>query len=558
VSADLEQRYRRVLRLLPGWYRQQWEEDMVAALLDGWLTGDPETDAYIIKAAGPSWAEVASVARLAARLYLGGAGTPRRYAWGQAIRRAVLTVMLVQAVRGLDSLVETAWGLGRLRWLPAAPAGIVNGVPGGIWLAVWDVVDCAQIVVFAALVLGYYRTARLVAVPAIVPALVWLLKAQLAGNLPLPYGQWGFWVLLEAAPVLALAAFHRDAPPAARWPWLLALPAGYLLVAVPLLVVQVTGNSAWLPDFSGQCCLLVALGCLAHAPRAWSRRITCSGAWSLTLMLLAAVAGAYRIVSLNDYLHDPHLMRVSLAELLIVAAAAALVGPDAARAQATAHRAATVSAARMKSIQDTPFQLLPRPPYILASMLAAGLMLTAVTSLSPLGPDTGPQLHQLRSPIVLQALRIHQATTAGGCPAGDLTVPGGPPGPCYVKTGAPVTITTAAVSPVNITAITSSAPVPSGPPAAPPGQQLTPGPGQTAQYGFMVAVPAAEAPALTAVIAAGDAYNVGGGAFIISVAGQTWAFNSPSMQPGAHGQFAVMLPSREQALQLQRMLAASG
>ena len=56
--------------------------------------------------------------------------------------------------------------------------------------------------------------------------------------------------------------------------------------------------------------------------------------WSLTLTLLAAVAGAYRITTLSGYLHDPHLIKVSLAELLILAAAAALVVPDAVRAQA--------------------------------------------------------------------------------------------------------------------------------------------------------------------------------------------------------------------------------
>ena len=47
MSGDLERRYRRVLRLLPGWYREQWEQDMVAAFLDSWLTGDPEADEYI-------------------------------------------------------------------------------------------------------------------------------------------------------------------------------------------------------------------------------------------------------------------------------------------------------------------------------------------------------------------------------------------------------------------------------------------------------------------------------------------------------------------------------
>jgi hypothetical protein len=130
-----------------------------------------------------------------------------------------------------------------------------------------------------------------------------------------------------------MTAFHRDAPPLARWPWLLALPAGYLLVFGPVLALLATGNSAWLPDFPGLCCLLAALACLVHAPQAWSRRATGSGVWSLTLTLLAAVAGAYRIATLTAYQHDPHMIAVSLAELVILVAAAALVAPDAARTQ---------------------------------------------------------------------------------------------------------------------------------------------------------------------------------------------------------------------------------
>jgi hypothetical protein len=331
---DLEQRYRRVLRLLPGYYRQLWEEDMVAAFLDGWLTGDPEADEYISKAARPEWAEVASVAGLAARLYLGGAGAPRRYfAWGQAIRRAVLTVMLVHATLALDVLVLTAWNR-RLFGLPAPPASLMTASPGGAWPAVSYVVNVAWVVIFVALVLGHYRAARVLAALAIVPGLVALLQAQLTGIMPAPFGSWAFWVLFNLVPVLAMTAFHRDAPRAARWPWLLALPANYLLVVVPLLAIQATGNSAWLPDFSGLCCILVSLACLAHAPRAWSRQADGSGVWSLTLTLLAAIAGAYRIITLSDYLHDPHLIKVSLAELLILLAAVALVAPDAARAQA--------------------------------------------------------------------------------------------------------------------------------------------------------------------------------------------------------------------------------
>ena len=333
---DLEQRYRRVLRLLPGYYRDKWEEDMVAAFLDSWLTGDPDEDSVTMEFDRPGWREVASVAGLAARLYLGGAVAPRRYfAWGEAVRRAALAMALVHAMVGLNTLVFLAWSR-RLFGLPAPPASLAIASPGGILPpAVWYVADYAWIVIFVALVLGHYRTARVIAVLAIVPDLVWLLQGQFTRAFQAaPIGPWAFWVLFNLAPVLAMAAFHRDAPPAARRPWLLALPAGYLLVAVPELVVQATGNSAWLPDSSGLFCLLVSLACLAHAPRALSRRTVGTGVWSLTLTLLAAVAGAYRIASLSDYRHDPHLIAVSLAELLILAAAVALVAPDAARAQA--------------------------------------------------------------------------------------------------------------------------------------------------------------------------------------------------------------------------------
>ena len=190
MSGDLERRYRRVLELLPGWYRDQWEQDMVATLLDGWLTGDPEADEYISKAARPTWAEVASVAGLAARLYLGGAGAPRRYfAWGQAVRRAVLAVTLVYAMQGLAVLVFLARSRRLFGWLPAPPWAMHAGPLYLAWPAVWYLADCAWIVVFVALVLGRYRTARVTAAAAaIAPALVALLPAQLTGTGTLPFG----------------------------------------------------------------------------------------------------------------------------------------------------------------------------------------------------------------------------------------------------------------------------------------------------------------------------------------------------------------------------------
>jgi hypothetical protein len=229
-------------------------------------------------------------------------------------------------------LVRTAWSR-RLFGLPAPPASLVVFSPGGVWPGVYHLVNVAWIVIFVTLALGHYRTARVLAALAIVPGLAALLQAGLTGTMPAPFGPWAWWVLLDLVPVLAMTAFHRDAPPPARLPWLLALPTGYLLVYGPVLALLATGNVAWLPDFSGLCCLLVALACLAHAPRAWSGQVGGSGVWSLTLALLAAVAGAYRLVTLAGYVHDPHLIKVSLAELGILVAAAALVAPDAARAQ---------------------------------------------------------------------------------------------------------------------------------------------------------------------------------------------------------------------------------
>jgi hypothetical protein len=307
---------------------------MVAAFLDSWVSGDPDDDAWALEFGKPTRGDVASVAGLAARLYLGGSGAPRRYfAWGQAVRRAVLAVMLVHAVVGLEVLVRIAWSR-RLFGLPAPPASLMTASPSGVWPTVYYVVNFAWIVIFVTLALGHCRTARILAVLAIVPDLVALVQAQVTGIMPAPFGPWPVWVLLNLVPILAMTAFHRDAPPAERRPWLLALPAGCLLVYVPVLALQATGNSAWLPDFSGLCCLLVALACLAHLPRAWSRRAGGSGVWSLTLALLAALAAVYRIVTLSNYVHDPHLIKVSLAELLILVAAAALVTPDAARTQA--------------------------------------------------------------------------------------------------------------------------------------------------------------------------------------------------------------------------------
>jgi hypothetical protein len=187
-----------------------------------------------------------------------------------------------------------------------------------------------------------------------------------------------------------------------------------------------------------------------------------------------------------------------------------------------------------------PLQSWPRPALVLASVLAAALMLTAVacSHVTPLGPAGNvPQPHQLRSPIVLQAMRVQVPSLAGGCPASftKLSAPGQSP-ECYRPLGAPVTITSAAVGPGPTVS-------PASPPNAPP-----------SEYGLLIALPAADRAELTAVTTqASDSQ----GAVDISVAGKTWAL--PMAQaPMTHGWFTIMLPSKNEVLQLQRILTSPG
>ena len=201
----------------------------------------------------------------------------------------------------------------------------------------------------------------------------------------------------------------------------------------------------------------------------------------------------------------------------------------------------------------------PRLPSTLASVLAAAGIALAIASCShitPLGPDpaaTMRQPHHLPSPLILQDMRTQgQVSPPGGCAAGWVTLSGEPgqPGQCYRKTGTPVTITSAAVSPVV-----------SFRPPPPPGQQAPP-----VQYGFSITVPAADVPALAAVLPTGSgppgpptasAVTTATPIPAISVAGRTWVLLGYA-SPSAGGEFDVTLPSRNQALQLQRLLAASG
>jgi hypothetical protein len=221
----------------------------------------------------------------------------------------------------------------------------------------------------------------------------------------------------------------------------------------------------------------------------------------------------------------------------------------------------------------------PPPPLlsVLASMLAAAGVVLAATGCShitPLGTDQAPvslpPAHDLGSPITMQVMRSQPPTPAGRCPAGSVDLFGSqpnvlraavasalpaqpvqgstatpapatpatpPPLPagvaCYRPVGTPVTITSAAVSSVAT-------------------DRSHPGP---ASYGFVVAFPTTEVPALTALIR--QAYD-SGDALGMSVAGKLWQAPQPRLRFNALRAEQINLLSRTQAFQLYHLLVPSG
>ncbi|MFI6508128.1 hypothetical protein ACIBCT_11025 [Streptosporangium sp. NPDC050855] len=300
----LEDRYRRVLRLLPASYRAEREEEMVCAFLEG---AAGLTDANDPR---PRWSEVASVAALSLRVRLGGAGAaPRFLAWGRAVRLAAVLGLLFHAT------MSCAW------FLEAVRGSLSTGrpaVPGEVWSEQW-LSGTAQILgyllwiaVFGTLVRGHPRTAKILALLALVSFYGPLAQGGHGTGNAVVYG------LLFAVPVLALVTgFHRDAPPPRHPRWTAALP---VLAGVPLhVLLSVLGSPgmsrtvdwhlwSWLWPWlstSGTACLafLVASAiCLGRRPRAPGGR---DPALPLALAVLSVSVVLARVAFLTVDAVDP-------------------------------------------------------------------------------------------------------------------------------------------------------------------------------------------------------------------------------------------------------------
>lgn len=295
----LEQRYRRVLRMLPASYRQTWEEDMVATFLASMDTDDAH---HLADSGRPSWSEVASVATLAVRLHVGRAGMPPpSLIWGEvvrAVRLVALAVLLLSAVVGTWGVWRNPWLANEIPWFP--PPADVPAVQWGFRDMVWDAVGLLWVAAYLALVFGRWRAARLFAVLAFVPLVGFAVRDTLRGG-PV-FARWSD-VLISALLLLTLAAFHRDTPPVRPRPWLIAFAVGVALTpAIELATWTLPMDSHWLLAWPGPALngvLIVAAALVYLAGHAVGRSPAPS--WALALALLSASTVIVQAVSLGEY-----------------------------------------------------------------------------------------------------------------------------------------------------------------------------------------------------------------------------------------------------------------
>ncbi|MFI5613910.1 hypothetical protein [Amycolatopsis sp. NPDC051903] len=264
----LEERYRRLARLLPRYYRDDWEDDMVATFVDSTVdtSDDPE---YDLDYGRPDVREIASVLA-AVRLRLSSDG-PRRYAAAGTVTRylALAGVCFQASLALITGVLRLTWPPPLVRdaptpalvfallWLPAL--GFLLGERRGyalVFAALATVGTELQLPGNADLLILQLATLLFVAVhprPATVHTRLWLVAcpatAIVAFLTQLP-GLTGNANVAAAITVLAGLALLGPAPTAARAAWLTA--------AAVVVIAELTAQPTLPPEFVPVSFVLIA------------------------------------------------------------------------------------------------------------------------------------------------------------------------------------------------------------------------------------------------------------------------------------------------------------
>jgi hypothetical protein len=296
----LEERYRRVLRLLPASYRLRWEEEMVEAFLTSVETYDPDRADFLGEFGRPSLGEVASVAALSLRLRLGLAGTPspRSAAWGGAWRFVALAWLLANAALVATPMIGYLWAPPVLRWMADRVDAVVVDETAPTML--WHYAPVLWIAAFFALLLGRLRLARVLAVLLVARE---VLTVVIDAGADLVAGASPLWLysgpalLFDVGLLATLWAFPagRAAAPR-RGPWVLAFGGAVGVLSAHLALVITTAVHWAVVDVIGLLAIGVVVAAATHLATYRARRRR-DPAPSLGLAILAGIVLVQRLAT---------------------------------------------------------------------------------------------------------------------------------------------------------------------------------------------------------------------------------------------------------------------
>ncbi|MCA1221842.1 hypothetical protein [Streptomyces sp. 8L] len=316
----LERRYRRVLRLLPSFYREAREEEMVETYLYG-------IDEARLDELRPAVGEVASVAALAVRTRLGAAGAPPGYAaLGRAVRLfAVCGVLLLAAQALTERVLTLVWAQGSAEGRALFLSGFTDHgrVSGAREVALW-VLPLLWTAAYGALARDSGRAARVLAALAAVPDTLALASGTRGGaDMALLTVSGAVFAWLTVAGVYG--GFHTDAPPA-RLP---GVPSGLALMAVCVAMGAVTVAWPTGADPGWATGAVYVLGATAYLVATRRTRSDAAPPDAALLLALAALGGlvlALRVAMLSLLLRVDAPGPVTLGSAILGAAAPPTTG----------------------------------------------------------------------------------------------------------------------------------------------------------------------------------------------------------------------------------------
>jgi hypothetical protein len=278
VSASTERSYRRVLRLLPAGYRQQWEEDKLTALMQ--TSGASRR---------PSLAQRLSVVTLALRVRLQGThASPRGQIWYQAVHGIALMVLLYQSV-AITALVKQRVGFE----VVMGGTGLLQA-PDFDYLVWYPVFGLLWIAAFACYVLGRVSTARVLAVLALVTTagsyavldiIVFRDTGQALASPPSDLSRWS-WLVVSTAVVFVNA--HDVRPSRLFW-------IGAYAIGSVALILAPYGKQVGRVDLSNLTTAALVVAMFVALGRSVLGRGPSPSRWLLALAAFAGGIGGVRL-----------------------------------------------------------------------------------------------------------------------------------------------------------------------------------------------------------------------------------------------------------------------